>query len=118
MALACHLRKVLVVGGLRVFSQAVYKAKVLGIIVLTVILCARTASAGPIMFVHDSGGNLGTVDVANGAVSVIGNMGVLLTDIGFDPSGALYGVSFTDFYSINRLTAATTLIGSLGVGQQ
>lgn len=74
-----------------------------------------TAVAAPIMHVHDSAGNLGTVDVATGVVSPIGNMGVQLTDIAFSPTGALYGLSFGQFYSINPTTAAVTLIGNHGV---
>lgn len=73
------------------------------------------ASAAPIMHVHDSNGNLGTVDVATGAVNVIGNMGVVMTDIAFDPAGNLYGLTFGGFYSINPTTAAATFIGNHGV---
>jgi hypothetical protein len=42
-------------------------------------------------------------------------MGVVMTDIAFDPSGNLYGLSFTGLYSINATTAVTTLIGSHGI---
>jgi len=73
------------------------------------------ATAAPVMHVHDSFGNLGTVDVATGTVTVIGNMGVVMTDIGFDPAGNLYGLSFTGFYAINPTTAAATFIGNHGV---
>lgn len=72
------------------------------------------ASATPILWVGDSQGNLGTVDVATGTVNVIGNMGQSMTDIAFDPSGNLYGITFTDLYSINQTTAAATFIGNLG----
>src|SRR5688572_3032283 len=69
------------------------------------------ASADPIMFVHDSANNLATVDVATGNVSLIGNMGVQMTDIAFSPTGALFGLSFTTLYSINPSTAAISPIG-------
>jgi len=72
------------------------------------------ANAAPIMHVHDSSGNLATVDVVTGAVNVIGNMGVTMTDIAFDPNGNLFGVSFTSLYSINAQTAAASFIGNLG----
>lgn len=79
----------------------------------TALLVLSAASqAAPIMYVHDSSGNLGTVDAANGAVSVIGSMGVTMTDIAFDPSGNLYGISFGSLYSINPGTAAATFIGN------
>jgi hypothetical protein len=74
-----------------------------------------TANAAPIMHVHDSSGTLGTVDVATGTVNVIGNMGVVMTDIAFDPLGNLYGLSFGSFYSINPTTAAATFIGNHGI---
>lgn len=73
------------------------------------------ATAGPVMHVHDSAGNLGTVDVATGTVTLIGNMGVVMTDIGFDPAGNLYGLTFGGFYAINAATAAATFIGNHGV---
>lgn len=76
---------------------------------------ATAALAAPLMYVHDSGGNLAKVDVANGAVTSIGNLGVTMTDIAFDPSGNLFGISFTSLYSINATTAASTLIGNHGV---
>lgn len=74
-----------------------------------------TASAAPILWIGDSQGNLGTVDVASGTVNVIGNMGPVMTDIAFDPSGNLYGITFGNLYSINQTTAAATLIGNLGI---
>lgn len=85
------------------------------------LLCAAlawsgVASALPIMHVHDGAGNLGTVDVATGDVTLIGSMGVVMTDIAFDPSGNLFGTSFTDLYSIDATTAAVTPIGNHGIG--
>jgi hypothetical protein len=77
--------------------------------------CAVTAVAAPVMYVHDNAGQLARVDVVTGDVQLIGNMGVTMTDIAFDPTGALYGLSFNVLYSINRTTAAVTPIGSHGV---
>src|SRR5215213_8992014 len=78
------------------------------------VLTASSALAGPIMHVHDSSGNLGTVDVTTGSVTVIGNMatGQVMTDIAFDPFGNLFGASFNQFFAINAATAAATFIGS------
>lgn len=73
------------------------------------------AKADPILYIHDSSGRLGTVDVATGATRVIGNMGVVLTDIAFSSSGDLYGMSFTGFYRIDPQTAATAFIGNHGI---
>lgn len=90
------------------------RASILGV-ACAAAMTLSAATAAPVMHVHDSSGNLGTVDVATGNVTVIGNMGVVMTDIGFDPSGNLYGLSFTGFYSINATTAAATFIGNHGV---
>jgi hypothetical protein len=87
----------------------------LGALALAAATMIGTAHAGPIMHVHDSSGRLGTVDVANGTVNVIGNMGVTMTDIAFDPSGNLYGISFTGLYSIDSNTASVSFIGNHGV---
>lgn len=81
-----------------------------------ILLSAPAAIAAPLMYVDDSSGRLATVDVATGGVNVIGTMGEVMTDIAFSPTGDLYGVSFTGLYSINSSTAATTLIGNLGIG--
>jgi hypothetical protein len=69
---------------------------------------------GPIVYVVDLSGVLGTVDIATRAVRVIGATGLPLTDIGFDPNGVLYGITSTGFYRIDRNTARPTFIGSLG----
>jgi hypothetical protein len=83
--------------------------------IASAIAVGSAATAAPIMHVHDSQGNLGTVDVATGTVNVIGNMGVVMTDIAFDPSGNLYGITFGGLYSINAATAAATFIGNHSV---
>ncbi|HXY11576.1 MAG TPA: hypothetical protein VEI52_27325 [Terriglobales bacterium] len=74
------------------------------------------ATAGPTIYVTDAAGRLATVTLGTYAVHIIGSEGVVLTDIGFNPKdGQLYGVSFTDFYRVNRTTGKATLIGSLGI---
>ena len=81
-----------------------------------VSLSPSIANASPVLWIDDAAGNIGTVDVATGTATVVGNSGASLTDIAFDPSGNLYGVGFSSLYSINKTTGAATLIGSLGVG--
>lgn len=78
------------------------------------VLLSGAASAAT-LHVHDSGGTLATVDSSTGAVNVIGDMGVTLTDIAFDPTGKLFGLSFGALYEVDAQTAETTLIGSHGV---
>jgi len=66
-------------------------------------------------FASDSSGDLFTINTATGAATLIGNMGAVMTDLAFSPSGELFGVTFTDLYRIDPTTAASTLIGSLGL---
>ena len=83
---------------------------------LTLFLTVTTCHAGPILWVDDTSGEIGKVDVATGHVTLVGNAGLQLTDIGFDPKGNLFGVSFNEFYSVNETTGAVKAIGSLGIG--
>ncbi|MGA2117883.1 MAG: hypothetical protein ABSH56_24405 [Bryobacteraceae bacterium] len=83
------------------------------------VLCALLGTscfAGPISaWIADSNGNIGEVDVSTGVATLVGNAGVVLTDIAFSPSGDLYGISFTELYSIDTSTGAATAIGPLGI---
>lgn len=88
----------------------------IGAIALTLATSFGAANAAPVLVIGDSDGTLGTVDVATGTVTVIGQMGQAMTDIGFDPSGNLWGVTLTSLYQIDKSTAATTLVGNFGVG--
>ena len=81
-------------------------------LLVVAVFGSSTVAAAPIMYVHDSSGVLGTVDVVTGNVSIIGNMGQVMTDIAFNPSGALYGITFGALYSINPTTGASTFIGN------
>lgn len=67
------------------------------------------------LWIHDSSGNLGTYDIATDTVTVIGNMGAVMTDIAFDPSGNLFGITFTNVYSIDPTNANSTFIGNHGI---
>lgn len=78
------------------------------------LMMAASVSAAPVLWVDDSSGKLGKVDVATGAVTMVGDMGIAMTDIAFDPSGNLFGISFSKLYSINQVSAVPTLIGDLG----
>lgn len=66
------------------------------------------------LWIDDASGNIGTVDLATNTVTVLGNAGVVLTDIGFTSNGNLYGTSFSGLYSVNRTTGAATLVQSYG----
>ena len=88
--------------------------RLLATVFVVALLGVSNVSAAPILWIDDSSGSIGTVDVATGAATFIGNSGVILTDIAFDPLGNLWGVSFTNLYKINKTTGAATLVGSLG----
>ena len=83
--------------------------------VVTIFLAISSAFAAPILWIDDSAGRIGTVDVATGVATLIGSSGVGLTDIAFDPSGNLWGISFTNLYRINKTTGVATNVGSLGI---
>ena len=79
------------------------------------LLLSVPAAGDPTLYTHDSAGVLATVDVATGAVDVIGSMGAVMTDIAFAPDGRLFGMTFTSLYEIDPETAATTFIGAHAV---
>ena len=84
---------------------------------LLLILFSTNAMALPTapLWTNDSSGNLATYDIATDTVSFIGNMGAVMTDIAFDPSGNLFGLTFTGLYSIDSTNGSATLIGSHGI---
>lgn len=75
------------------------------------------AASGPKVYLADRTGKLGTLDLGNGAVKVIGSMGAQMTDIAFCKNGTLYAISFTRLYRVNPATGAATLVGSHGLSQ-
>lgn len=76
------------------------------------VLSASSAMAQT-LWVGDANGKLGKVDIASGNVSLVGDMGAVMTDIAFDPAGNLYGISFTSLYRIDTTTGAGMLVGDL-----
>jgi len=84
---------------------------------LFVFLFSTAAMALPTspLWVHDSGGTLGTYDIATDTVTVIGSMGTTMTDIAFDSGGNLFGLSFTGLFAIDSTNANTTFIGNHGI---
>lgn len=90
----------------RPFKSAVAATALLGV--------ALAAQAGPILWLSTGSNQLATVDVATGTTSVIGVTSTFMSDIAFSPTGDLYGIDFNNLYKINKTTAATTLVGSLG----
>lgn len=81
---------------------------------LLAVACIPAHADSVNLLVDDSSGMLGYVNVDTGAVTLLGNSGVALTDIAFSPTGALYGVNFSNLYSINTTTGHASEIGPLG----
>lgn len=65
--------------------------------------------------VIDSISKLGTVNVGSETSTVIGNSGVILTDVAYTSSGALWAIDFDNLYSINPSNGIATFVGPLGV---
>ena len=72
---------------------------------------ASLAYADVSLWVDDTSGNIGLVDITTGKVSLVHNTGWILNDIGFIGS-QMYGVTFPNLFSINKTTGASALIGS------
>lgn len=68
-----------------------------------------------LLYIADSEGILGNVELTTGAVTVIGDMGTILTDIAISRTGEFYGVTSSDLYRINPTNAALTHVGPLGL---
>ena len=68
------------------------------------------------IYVTDSNGELATINTRTLAVHEIGNSGVQMTDIAFAPDHKLYGISFSELYSINPHNGHATAISALGGG--
>lgn len=88
----------------------------------TFLLLAFAALASPAaaqnvteLYVHDAQGQLAVVDVASGQVTIVGDMGVVMTDIAFASDGRLFGLDFTTVYEIDPRTAVVAAIGSHGI---
>ncbi len=82
---------------------------------LSVCLSAAAWAGNAGLYIVDEAGVLGRVDVGTGAATVIGNTGVILTDIAFDPNGRLFGLSLDRFYEIDPNTGGAKDLGAHGV---
>lgn len=67
------------------------------------------------IYVIDEDYILGTLNLTTGATTVIGNTGVVMTDIALSPNGTLLGMTATKLYRINRSNAHITDLGAHGI---
>jgi hypothetical protein len=74
-------------------------------------LAIGPATADAVLWIDDTSGNIGTVDLTTSTTTVVGPSGQILTDIGFNSSGALFGTTFGNFYSVSQTTGHATQIG-------
>jgi len=85
--------------------------------VVGVLSFAQDIYADSIFFVATANEDLYEIDIPAGTSTLIGDMGVFMTDIALDPTtGNLWGITFTQLYSIDKTNANVVLIGSLGTG--
>lgn len=71
--------------------------------------------SSPVIYVVDNQKRLGTVDMTSGNVVVIGDTGVVMTDIAFDSNGNLYGISINQLFAIDKSSGISTAIGNLNL---
>jgi hypothetical protein len=64
------------------------------------ISSSTAQAAGPILWVDDDQGEIGKVDMSTGQVTLVGNAGVVLTDIAFDPHGNLSSRKTRPFFHL------------------
>lgn len=79
-------------------------------------LMAVKSHAGPIVTTVDLSGNLANINIELGQVeNMIGHIGFDFRDLAYAPNNELYGITLTELYKIDPLTAQITLIGSHGI---
>lgn len=77
-----------------------------GAVFVLLVVFTGAASAGSKLWISDPAGNLGTVDVGTGAVTIVGNMSnIFMLDIAFSPSGDLYGIGNGQLIAIDPTNA-------------
>ena len=68
------------------------------------------------VLVGDRNADLWRVDTITQDASLVGRMAEVMTDVAISPTGELFGITFTDLYRIDPVTANTNHVGSLGLG--
>ncbi len=77
------------------------------------VLASSAAAQAAYMWASDDHGNIGQIDPATGHVSGVFNPGVGgFTDIAFDRTGTLYGITFRNLFRIDPVSRTAETIGS------
>lgn len=79
------------------------------------LLSGGVAQAASIL--STSNGQVGTIDTATGNFTPFINSGPSFTDLALSTDGDLFGVTFTNLYSIDQTQGVSSLIGGLGLGE-
>jgi len=87
---------------------------------VSLLVTSSDVEASLVLHANDSMAQLYTVDVGTAQATLIGSTGQVFTDIAFDPDGNLFGIGSLsgnmNLFQIDPCTAATTLIGPIGLG--
>jgi PEP-CTERM motif len=82
---------------------------------VAVFALSGAAKADINLWVDDTSGNIGLVDLTTKTVSMVNNTGQALTDIAF-VGNQMFGTTFTGLFKINDATGTSTLVGNYSVG--
>jgi len=90
-------------------KQYIYSG-IWGVILFTSTLCVNAST----VYIADDARNLYTVDTSTWAATIIGQTSSVMTDIAFDSTGNLYGITSgsSRLHSIDPLNANSSVIGS------
>lgn len=89
--------------------------KFLGGVALLAVTMGSAHAADVDLWVNDTAGNIGLVDITTGTVSMVNNTGQSLTDIAF-VGNQMFGTTFTNLVSINDMTGASTVVAPWSYG--
>ncbi len=87
-------------------------------VMLIMAASSSVVTAAPILWVSDSRGTLGSVDLADGSTVAVGFTGVM-SDLAFDSNGDLWGLGYANnptlLYKVDPVTGETTFVGSTSI---
>ena len=82
---------------------------------VAVLALSGAARADVNLWIDDTSGNIGLVDLTTGVVSNVFNTGQALTDIAFVGT-QMFGTTFTSLVKINDTNGSSTVVGNYSVG--
>ena len=82
-------------------------------IVLIGLVTTNVAQA--VSLLSTDSGEVGAIDTSTGVFTPLVTEGPTFTDIALTPANQIFGVTFSELYTIEQSTNTSTLIGNLGV---